>query len=73
MAEPGSVRKDTAGHMFENLSIQESTQATKNQEMQQLGAGYCSGYGMFWKGFPTLDGCTTFTSEVTPGRGTLIP
>jgi hypothetical protein len=36
MAEPGSVRKDTAGQMFESLRIQESTQTTVNQKMQQL-------------------------------------
>jgi hypothetical protein len=36
MAEPGSVRKDTAGHIFESLRIQGSTQATGNQKMQQL-------------------------------------
>jgi hypothetical protein len=36
MAKPGSVRKETAGHMFESLRIQESTQATGNHKMQQL-------------------------------------
>jgi hypothetical protein len=36
MAEPGSVRKDTADHMLESLRIQENTHATGNQKMQQL-------------------------------------
>jgi hypothetical protein len=36
MAEPGSVRKDTAGHMFESLRIQEYNQATGNQKMKQM-------------------------------------
>jgi hypothetical protein len=73
MAEPGSVRKETAGHMFDSLRIQESTQATGNQKMQQLRSWLPLRYGMFWKGFPTLDGCTRFTSDVTSGRGTLTP
>jgi hypothetical protein len=36
MAETGSAKKDTDGHIFESLRIQESTQATGNQKMQQL-------------------------------------
>jgi hypothetical protein len=36
MAELGSVRKDTAHHIFESLRIQKSTQVTGNQVMQKL-------------------------------------
>jgi hypothetical protein len=59
--------------MFESLKIQESTQATGNQKMQQLRSWLPFRLWNVLEVLPTLDGCTTFTSDVTPGRRILIP
>jgi hypothetical protein len=70
VAKQRSKSKDTAGHRCESLRIQEFTLAAGIRNRSSWGAGYLSGYGMFWKGLPTWEGCTKFTSDLIAGRET---